>query len=146
MLTESTKWVIGISLTLVGFFVVHLLALHRQKEAARTEAAKKLMSVVTSELSEIYPISSAWPENIDGYLRSKFPALQSAVEAYKPYAKNKAEFERAWKIHRVGEEGREIDKQVYHQYMGFQIDNEPRIVPESQLKENIDRLLSHAKT
>lgn len=136
---------VGLCVTLFGCLAFHRLALYRQKLSERVQASEKFVSSVTSVLSEIYPVSSSWPENIDAYLRNKFPLLQSAVEAFKPYACDKKGFERAWKLYRLGDTGRNIDKQLYHQYMGFQTNDEPRIIPEQRMQENIGRLLSHAK-
>jgi len=134
------------SITLFGFVAVHRLALHRQKESFRIVAANEFVSTITSEFSEIYPVSSNWPEDIDCYLRNKFPILQSAIENYKPYVKNQEGFNKAWDFYRLGEDGRIIDKQLYLQYMGFQSNDEPAISPEVRLRENINQLLSYAKT
>ena len=142
----NNKISLGICLTLFGFLAVHRLALYRQKESARAVAANKLVSVFTSELSSIYPVCSKWPENIDSFLKNKFPILQSAIESYKPFVKNKKGFIKAWDLYRLGKDGRIIDKQVYHQYMGFQINDEPVVDPEKCIIENIDRILAYAKT
>ena len=63
-------------------------------------------------------------------------------------------FDRAWKIYRLGKDGREIDCQYYWQYIphsGEGIENGKhykhgnRLSYKSDFKKNIDRLLSYAK-
>jgi len=142
----ENRILLSICLTLFGLLAVHRLALYRQKESSRIVAANDFVSTITLELSEIYPVSSNWPEDIDCYLRNKFPILQAAIENYKPYVKNQKGFNKAWDFYRLGEEGRIKDKQLYHQYMGFQSNDEPVIIPEVRLRENINQLLSYAKT
>ena len=55
-------------------------------------------------------------------------------------------FNKAWDFYRLGEDGRLIDKQLYLQYMGFQTNDDPVIDPEARIKDNINKILAHAKT
>ncbi len=57
--------------------------------------------------------------DIDRFLRDKFSKLQVAINEFKPYLTQKQQiaFGKAWFIYRMGEDGREIDKQSYWQYM-----------------------------
>lgn len=48
-------------------------------------------------------------------------------------------------MYRLGPDGREIDKQLYHQYMGFTSPYEPAIDPKVAFHANVKRLLDFAR-
>ena len=66
--------------------------------ARRAEACAVFRSTVLRELSSVYPQITDWPKDIDGFLRSKFGALQNAVELFKPFvsAGHRQAFNDAW--------------------------------------------------
>lgn len=101
-------------------------------------------------LSGLYPIPANWPDNgnaVDKILRAAFPALQSAVAEFRDSvpSRDRRPVDQAWFIYRLGADGREVDKQCYHQYMGF--GSPDRVVPDSKatFRANVSRLLSFAK-
>ena len=110
----------------------------------RISAGDKFKTTILQALSDVYQIASDWPENIDNYLRSKFPVLQAAANDFSGILRNneKSAFDEAWFIYRVGENGREIDKQCYHQYMGFSSPDEPNKDHKKAFYSNVSNLLS----
>ncbi len=142
--SENPLWSIGICITLFTVVAVHRLSIHRSKNEHFRKKASEFEKVIKNEFSEIYPIPSNWPENIDGYFRNKFPVIQSAVAEFREIlSKNeRASFDKAWFIYRLGEDGREIDKQCYHQYMDFRSPDIPYKDPKETFHENVSRLLS----
>ena len=111
-------------------------------KSRRAAACNAFRSAVLAELGAIYPTPAAWPADITTFLRSAFPKLQAAVITFKPFVPwwHRAAFEHAWFIYRLGADSREIDKQVYHQYMGF--NDNPNY--KEKFRENVNRLLSFA--
>ena len=86
----------------------------------QANACVAFRNAIHVELSNVYPNISVWPKDIDSFLKSKFPAIQTAVENFRPFVPwyKKWFFERAWFIYRCGT-GRKIDVQCYHHYIGF---------------------------
>ena len=64
----------------------------------RAAAGATFRAAVLHELSNIYPHITNWPRDMDDFLRSKFEALQKAVEAFKPFIspRLKPAFDEAW--------------------------------------------------
>jgi hypothetical protein len=97
-------------------------------------------------LEGLYPIPSGWPQDgiiVERMLKEKFPRLQTAVAEFGkslPWYKQKG-FNKAWFIYRLGEDGREIDIQCYHQYMPF--GSNPNF--KENFKHNVDNLLKFSK-
>ncbi|MCF6258306.1 MAG: hypothetical protein L3J98_11695 [Gammaproteobacteria bacterium] len=145
--SENILWSIGTIIVLFGVLAAHRLASHRNKQGHFRAKASAFESTIKRELSEIYPVASNWPENIDGYLRSKFPTLQAAVSQFSETLtkRDKVAFNKVWFIYRLGHDGREIDQQCYHQYMGFSSPDKPYKDPKESFHENVSRLLSYAK-
>lgn len=107
----------------------------------RATACAIFRAAVLNELGSIYPNPSAWPENIDAFLRSKFVALQAAVENFRPFFPwwRRRLFDRAWFHYRCAT-GREVDTQCYHHYMAFGSNQGYKAIFHS----NVYRLLSFA--
>jgi hypothetical protein len=89
-------------------------------------------------------------------LESKFPTLQATIVEFRPYVPwyKRLSFDRAWRIYRLGNDGREIDGQYYWQYVphsgegienGKHIKHDNRLTYKSDFKKNVDRLLKYAK-
>ncbi|MBU3020665.1 hypothetical protein [Aestuariibacter sp. A3R04] len=146
--SDNISLTITIVISLFGIVAVHRLAGSRAKKANFSDKAKAFESVIRSELSEVYPIPTNWPEHASIYLENKFASIQSAVAAFEvalPWYK-RIGFRKAWKLYRVGDNPTHKDTiQEYHQYMGFTINGE-YTDPKKQLKINVDRLLKYAKT
>jgi hypothetical protein len=109
-------------------------------------AAEKFRNTILTELKGLYPIPSDWPKDInvfDYQLRLAFPKLQIAVANFRPFVPWywRWAFDRVWFIYRLDKNGREIDKQLYHQYMPF--GDNPNY--KENFKHNVDKLLSFAK-
>jgi hypothetical protein len=141
---------INIETALASILVAAFVAYFAYRTVVRkqyVEAAEKFRESVLGQLKDIYPIATDWPDSMDCYLSNKFSALQNSVTTFEfalPWYKRYF-FNRAWRIYRVGENGRDQDKQCYHQYLGFTIDDH-YIDPRKQLNKNVDRLLKYAKT
>ena len=141
-MSDSSKFLVGILLALVGWLL--LLYVHRKN--ARRIAAAKFRATLLETLSGLYPVASNWPKNVDTHLRQIFPTLQCAVAEFRPYVSWHARhaYEKAWFVYRLGDGGREIDKQLYHQYMGFTSPGEPVIDPQETFRVNVSKLLGFA--
>jgi hypothetical protein len=119
-------------------------------------ACAKFNNEIHSIFEGLYPIPVSWPQDIDTHLRSTFPRLQIAVGEFRrelPFYKVWC-FDRAWRIYRLGKEGREIDQQCYWQYIptsgaslinGKEESHDNTKIYEKAFKKNVDRLLSYAK-
>jgi len=124
------------------------------RKTRRITAADNFHSSVLSILEGLYPVPSNWSDNIDSFLRSKFPALQSAVTDFRKHLtfSEKTSFDHVWFIYRLGKDGREIDKQYYAQYLDGESAtniNGKEIIEindgKKNFKHNVDALLKFAK-
>lgn len=109
---------------LVAALIAILGAFAVQRFVAYRNASVKFRAAVIAELKSIYPLPVSWPQNIDGFLRLAFPALQSAVAEFRPFVPSwrRRAFDQAWSQYRNAY-GREVDAQVYHHYIAF--DDQP---------------------
>lgn len=132
--------------TLLAALVGGLLLLHVHRKNARRIAAAKYRAALFESFAGLYPIPSNWPGNIDSHLRQAFPALQRAVAEFRPYIprRSRGAYDRAWFVYRLGFDGRDSDKQLYHQYMGFTDLGQPIIDPKKRFRTNVAGLLSFA--
>jgi hypothetical protein len=132
--------------TLLAALVGGLLLLHVHRKNARRTAAAKYRAALLDALAGLYPVPSNWPGNIDAHLRQVFPSLQRAVAEFRPYVPRRTHrsYDRAWFVYRLGSDGREIDKQLYHQYMGFTDPGQPVIDPRETFRTNVAGLLAFA--
>jgi hypothetical protein len=138
------RWEIAGALAM-AFIVAYLAGLNNRLNRLGI-ASTTFRNTILTELKGLYPIPSDWPKDInmlDQRLRQVFPSLQIAVANFKPFVPWywRWIFDRAWRIYRLGKDGREIDRQLYHQYMSFS-DN-PNY--KDNFKHNVDKLLSYAK-
>ncbi|MGY3265522.1 hypothetical protein [Lysobacter sp. HA35] len=132
--------------TLLGVLISGLLLLHVHRKNARRSAAAKYRAALLESFAGLYPVPSNWPRDIDSHLREIFPALQRAAAEFRPYMlwRARRSYDRAWSNYRLGPGGREIDKQLYHQYMGFTDPGQPASDPKATFKTNVARLLAFA--
>ena len=124
------------------------------RRARIIQAGRDFRATVLEELSGLYPIPSNWPKGagIEPVLKEKFPALQIAVETFKPFLsdKKRAEFDRAWVTFFCAIKGRRV--QTYHHYMNItsasanSFGGETVITNDGKttFKRNVDHLLSFA--
>ena len=136
----------GIAGTLIMAFVVAYLASRNNRLNRLAIASTTFRNTILTELKGLYPIPTEWPKDIsmlDQRLRQAFPNLQTIVTNFRPFVPwyRRRAFDKAWFIYRLGKDGREIDEQLYHQYMSFS-DN-PNY--KEHFKRNVDKLLSYAK-
>jgi len=133
-------------MALLGVLMTALITLHVRRKSASSAAASKFRAAILSALSGMYPVPADWPSNVNPRLLYLFPALQQAVEEFRPYVpwRSRRSYDKAWFVYRLGADGREIDKQPYHQYMGFTSPGKPVIDPKATFHANVKRLLSFA--
>ena len=119
-------------------------------------AGNEFRNAVMKQLQGLYPIPSNWPKGtgIEPKLKSLFPALQAAVETYKPFVSKEKQiaFDEAWANYFCALKGRR--EQTYHHYMNITSTSVNVFGGETVLsndgkaafKRNVDRLLSFAPT
>lgn len=132
--------------TILAALFAGLLLLYVNRKNARRTASAKYRAAILEAVAGLYPVSSNWPHNIDAHLRQIFPVLQRATAEFRPYVPwhTRHAYDRAWFVYRLGRSGREIDKQMYHQYMGFTSPDEPINDPKEAFRVNVARLLCFA--
>ena len=120
-------------------------------------ASTAFRNAFLTELEGLYPIPSNWPTDIESRLIGIFPKLQSAVAGFRPFLSwyRRKCFDRAWRIYRLGNDGREIDEQDYcWQYTpyistsvanGKEVTIDTRTTYKETFKHNVDNLLKYAK-
>jgi len=113
------------------------------KRAAKLKAAVDFRDAVHTALSGVYPLASTWPDDVNSYFRAVFPQMQMALSRFRPFipTKRRPEFDAAWNRYRLGNEGREIDVQLYHHYMAFGSNPNAR----QKLYDNVTALLKFAE-
>jgi len=121
-------------------------------------ASTKFRATVLAAFSGLYPHEVNWPSrssDIAHMLKEKFPELQAAVSEFRPYVPwwRRRAFDKAWFMYRLGPDGREIDKQMYHQYMPFvstsivngsQVTVDNSKTHKENFKRNVESLLRYA--
>jgi len=152
-------WLLGLAGALVMALIGFLLADTQNRKTRFNQAAATFRSRVLAELEGLYPIPTKWPTEkmmIDRILKEKFPKLQIAIAEFSeflPWYRRKA-FDKVWFIYRMGEDGREIDKQDYWQYIphsgtsvisGKEETHDNTETYQDNFKRNVDNLLKFAK-
>ena len=143
-LAYKTSIVGGILVACFGAY----LAWRNGHKARRANACAAFRSSVLNIFIGIYPEPKDWPSDgnsVDRKLQSIFPALQTAVENFRPFVPwlSRRGFNRAWSIYLHGSEANSGSH--YYQYMGY---SSPDVeIPDSKatFKANVERLLSYAK-
>jgi hypothetical protein len=122
-------------------FLANYLSNRRERFSLKRKAALEFRNEVLTTLTQLYPLASEWPKEIDLILRAAFPSLQRAVSQFRPFVPfcKRWSFDRAWFRYRCGT-GREIDVQNYHHYMAF--GSNPN--GQENFKRNVDSLLKFA--
>lgn len=158
-LSTSDLWLLGAASACLAWLVPHRLSFWREREARRAAACVKFQNSVLTALSGLYPVPSNWPDEkitIIKILEGRFQPLQAAVAEFRkslPWYK-KFFFDRAWRIYRLGKDGREIDGQYYWQYVphkgegiehGRYYKHDNTNTYKDAFKKNVGRLLNYAK-
>lgn len=151
--SNNPTWTIGIIFGLFGIIAAYRLHMYRDEHNRFKQASQKLTATFNKELADIYPVGK-WPENIDVYLRPKFPVLQAAVEEFARHLneRDSAAFRKAWVTYysSYGDER----SQCYHHYMPFSgtsVENGKEITYDNtktykeKFKDNVNNLLRYAK-
>ena len=155
ILDATSLWLLAAVGACLAWFVPHRLSLSRERRSSFRLASGRFRSAVLTALSGLYPIPSDWPSNgtaIRDVLREKFPAIQAAAAEFRPHVPllKRWLFDTAWRLYRLGKDGREIDQQDYSQYMplsgsgiekGEPYVHDNRLTYKANFKENVDRLL-----
>jgi hypothetical protein len=127
-------------------------------KARRAAAALRFRNYVLETLTGLYPIPVAWPAtaiHIERILRERFAALQIAVEEFQRYVPfwQRRAFRKAWRLYRLGRDGRDIDQQDYWQYIpysgsgmeaGAVVNVDTTTTYKDSFKTNVERLLGFA--
>ena len=126
---------------LVMAFLVGYISGRVAKTGRYASACQNFRAALLGEFTGLYPLPSNWPTDIDDYLRNKFPQLQAAVAEFRPFVPwfRRWLFDRAWRKYRNAY-GRAVDIQVYHHYVAFGSQPDPK----DTFKVNVKRLLSYA--
>ena len=137
---------VAIVLACLGAFLVS----RNNALARRAQASAVFRSTVLRELSSVYPQIRDWPKDMDGFLRSKFEALQKAVELFKPFvsAGRRQAFNDAW-LNYYCTDSTQAGEQTYLRYSASY---DPRTETAQQagartrraLHANVYRFLSYA--
>jgi len=143
--------------TVVAALVGGGFVLYVDRRNAYRVASVKFRAAVLAALSGLYPHPANWPRNvrsIDEVLRRAFPALQASVDEFRSFVPRDRQpaFDQAWRIYRLGKDGRECDVQDYWQYIphnlsgiavnGRSVERDNRLTYKEDFKRNVDRLLS----
>lgn len=158
-LDATSLWLLALVGACLAWFIPHRLSISRERHSSFRLASGKFRSSVLGALTGLYPIPSDWPRHslaILDVLREKFPAMQAAVAEFRPHLSplNRELFDRAWRLYRLGEDGRDIDQQYYWQYVptkGASLQNSKTVEYDNTLtyqenfKKNVEYLLSFAK-
>ncbi|HVN97966.1 MAG TPA: hypothetical protein VMT62_16170 [Syntrophorhabdaceae bacterium] len=155
-LSTSDVWLLGTCGFLFMALIGYRLTINAQRHNAFNIAATTFRAKFIAELEGLYPIPVNWPKSIEvqSFLGSKFPKIQSIVEEFRGYlpGRIKKKFDKAWVDYysATGQEG----YQCYHHYMPFmstynvdgkQITKDTRDTYKETFKHNVDTLLSFAK-
>lgn len=113
-------------------------------KARYATACSNFRASVLHALDGLHPHHAGWPRDglaIDPMLRSAFPALQAAVAEFRPFVPwwRRRAFDGAWFLYHCST-GRPVDTQVYHHYMAFSGQPDPK----ATFHANVSRLLSFA--
>ena len=133
---------------LIGALISALVALHVPRKNRRAEAISKFRNSILSELGELYPEGIYHINGRDAVkiLKAKHYLLNTAVEEFKPYVKNKAAFIRAWREFSGVGELREPEEPPSYNIYSFQGNHSPWSEnPKSEFLNNVNKLLSFAK-
>lgn len=145
--------------TILGSAFVGYIGYRTYRKTRFNQAVTTFNSKILNELEGLYPIPSNWPTDkmmIDRVLRDKFTRLQFAVAEFRKFLPwyHCKDFDKAWFIYRMGEDGREIDIQDYWQYIphsGASMVNDVLVhhnntkTYQDNFKRNVDNLLKLAK-
>jgi len=131
--------IVGLVGVVIGSVLTHIFSSRRDRKAAKRNAAANFRAAVLAVLNGVYPLPVKWPDNIDHFLRSAFPALQATVAQFRPFVPRwrRRAFDRAWYNYRSAS-GQENELQAYHHYIAF--DSNPD--PKGNFRRNVDALLS----
>jgi hypothetical protein len=136
----------GAALSILIFLLGTLVTLDIRRKNACDAAAAKFRLDLLNALTGLYPVPTDWPKDVDAHLRKIFPSLQRSVAEFRPYLpwyKRRA-YDKAWFVYRLGVDGREIDKQIYHQYMEFSSPDKRFVDPKKQFHANVSKLFRFA--
>jgi hypothetical protein len=131
---------------LISALIAALVALMVPRINRSREASNNFRHTVLNELKEIYPTCSKEPDSLNEYLRSRYPALQAAINHYRhflPLYKQPA-LDKAWNKYRGYDNDGSNLEEHYFQYRDYTLDDIPNNGKEN-LKNNVAALLALSK-
>jgi hypothetical protein len=134
--------IVGLVVVVVGGVLTHNLSSRRDHQTAKRNATTNFRAAVLAALRGLYPLPTSWPDDINYFLRGAFPALQTAVEQFRPFVPRwrQRAFDKAWYNYRSAS-GQKKEMQAYHHYMAFE--SNPHY--KANFKRNVAALLSFAR-
>jgi hypothetical protein len=159
ILTTGDVWFLGIAGALALVWIGFHLTNATNRKTRFNQASATFRTKILTELEGLYPIPTKWPSEkmvIDRILKEKFANLQIAITEFKEFLplSQRADFDKAWFIYRLGEDGREIDQQDYWQYIphsgksvanGKEETHDNTETYQGNFKRNVDNILKFAK-
>lgn len=156
MIADSIAKLLPTIAAILGSIVAGFIGWLLYRKNRFAEACRDFRRKMLTELEGLYPIPTNWPDDIDGYLRSKFPRLQATVAEFRSFMprRRRKSFDLAWKNYRLGEDGREIDQQYYWQYMpnmitsvinGKAITKDNTNTYQDNFRRNVEEILKFAR-
>ena len=135
---------LAIAAAVLGSTFVGYVAWRNAHKSRYATACGNFRASVLRALNGLHPHHANWPRDggaIDPMLRSAFPALQAAVAEFRPFVPwwRRRAFDRAWFLYHCST-GRPVDAQVYHHYMAFSDQPDPK----ATFHANVSRLLAFA--
>ena len=109
-------WLLSVAGVCVAWLVVHRLAVGRERASRQAAACAAFRSALLTALGSIYPTPNPWPENITVFLKSRFDALQTATQVFRPFVRDKVGFDAAW-LRYFSAYPTKTSEQCYHHYM-----------------------------
>lgn len=134
-----TPWAVGLTIAFVG--ILGTFAVNRWLSFGR--ASRDFRAAIDRELGSV---AVTWPQDIDAFLRSRYPALLSAVIEFRHYVPwwRKCGFDSAWRcFYNANPSG--YDHQCYDHYTEILSSERPIPNVRAIFHANVECLLSYAK-
>jgi hypothetical protein len=141
-------WLLAAAGACTAWLIRDQVAAHRDRVNRRAAACAAFRSAIAKELGSIYPIPNAWPKDIAGFFKPRFDSLQTAVQLFRPFVRDKAAFDVAWLRYYCAYPDK-WQEQCYHHYMSAY---DPKIGTQegadrkakTEFHNNVSRLLAFA--
>ena len=138
-LSNTDLWLLAIA----GACLTLLVTFWRERHARYVIACATFRAAIDRELSSA---STVWPDDVNVFLRFRYPALLSAAQEFYHYVPwwRKRGFDRAWLcFYNANPDG--YDHQCYDHYIEILSNERPLPNVRAIFHNNVNRLLSYAK-